>query len=174
MKNPVLSSLMAHLVPLRARWYSLPVRDRRAIAILTIFFVLMSSWLLIVAPVLAYADKAREEVATAQADFDWMQTNAMRARQAATRGAASHLAAGQSLLSAVSSSAKAAGLNLQRFDPEGERRVRVTLENAVFTDVMGWLLELEARYGLVVEDFNADSRPQPGIVNIRLTLGVSS
>ncbi|MFZ5699250.1 MAG: type II secretion system protein GspM [Pseudomonadota bacterium] len=174
MKNSVLSSLMAHLPPLRARWYSLPIRDRRAIAILTIFFVLMSIWLLIVAPVLDYADKARKDIAAAQADFDWMQTNAMRARQAATRGAVSHLAAGQSLLSAVSSSAKEAGLNLQRFDPEGERRVRVTLENAVFTDVMSWLVELENRYGLVVEDFNADGRPQPGIVNIRLTLGVSS
>ncbi len=174
MKKSALFSSFARLAPLRARWNSLPLRDRRAVAILSIFFVLMSGWLLIVAPVLDYANKAREDIATAQADLNWMQVNATRARQAATRGAAGHLAAGQSLLSAVSSSAKEAGLNLQRFDPEGERRVRVTLENAVFTDVMRWLVELEARYGLVVEDFNADSRPQPGIVNIRLTLGVSS
>jgi len=107
-------------------------------------------------------------------DLAWMQANAAAVRQAAKAGSAGHPAAGQSLLAITNASALAAGLKLQRFEPEGERRVRVTLENAVFTDVMGWIVDLEQRNGVTVESFSADGQPQPGIVNIRLTLGMPS
>jgi len=156
----------------QTRWRAMPLRDQRALAGLTLFAVLIAGWLGAVAPLLDYAQNSRDALQQAQADLAWMQANAAAARQA---GAASgHLAEGQSLLTAVNASARESGLNLQRFEPEGEQRVRVTLENAVFTDVMRWIVTLQNRYGLSIDSFNADQQAQPGIVNIRLTVGRSA
>ncbi len=165
--------LSTYLAPLQARWSLLPLRDRRALAGLGAFFAAMLVWFALVAPILHYADRQRVRLLAAQEDLAWMQANAAVARRAA-EGTGGQLAAGQSLLAAVNASALAANLNLQRFEPEGDRRVRVTLENAVFTDVMRWLVDLERRHGVTIESFSADRQPQPGIVNIRLTLGISS
>lgn len=165
--------LNAQLAPARARWQALSLRDRRALAALAAALVVVLFWLAVVAPTLRFAERSRAELATAREDLGWMQANANKVRRAMAQGAG-HLEPGQSLLSAVNSSAQQAGLNLQRFEPDGERRVRVTLENAVFTDVMRWIVEVERRYGLQVEHFNAEVQAQPGIVNIRLTLGASS
>lgn len=162
------------LAPLAARWALLPLRDRRALAGLGAFFLAILVWLALIAPILHYADRERARMISAQEDLAWMQANAAAVRQAAKAGSAGHPAAGQSLLAITNASALAAGLKLQRFEPEGERRVRVTLENAVFTDVMGWIVDLEQRNGVTVESFSADGQPQPGIVNIRLTLGMPS
>lgn len=153
---------------LDARWRAMPLRDQRALAALTLFFVLLGGWFGVVSPAMNYAASAQEALAGARADLAWMQANAQAARQAGSRG---HLGDGQSLLSAVNASARESGLNLQRFEPEGGQRVRVTLENAVFTDVMRWIVLLQSQYGLAVESFNADAQAKPGLVNIRLTLG---
>jgi len=169
MKLP--AALYALRDALRARWAAMPLRDRRALAALAVFFLIAGGWLGVVQPALTFAEQGREDMATAAADLAWMQANAPAARRAATQGAA--FDGGQSLLSAVNGSARGIGLNLQRFEPDGDSRVRVTLENAVFTDVMRWVVLLETRYGLVVEHFNADSR-QPGIVNVRMTVGKPS
>ncbi|MFZ5722940.1 MAG: type II secretion system protein GspM [Pseudomonadota bacterium] len=162
------AALSARLAPLQSRWRELPTRDRRALTVLGLALAAAVCWFAVVVPVTDYAQSARDDLQTAREDLGWMQANAVRARQAsAHRG----LEAGQSLLSAVNASAQQAGLNLQRFEPDGEQRVRVTLENAVFTDVMRWIVDLERRYGLRVEHFNADVQSQPGLANIRLTLG---
>lgn len=164
-------ALRTLLDSLRARWAAMPLRDRRALLVLTVFFALAGGWLGVVQPALTFADKGRQDLETASADLAWMQANAQAARRAAAQGTSAD--ASQSLLSAVNGTARGMGLNLQRFEPEGAQRVRVTLENAVFTDVMRWVVVLETRYGLVVEHFTADSR-QPGLVNVRMTVGKPS
>lgn len=174
MKNGVISlqaGLRARMAPLQARWRQLPPRDQRALAAMALAVALALLWFAVAVPAMNYAQSARQDLDTARDDFGWMQANANRARQVSAGGG---LQSGQSLLSAVNSSAQQAGLSLQRFEPDGEQRVRVTLENAVFTDVMRWVVDLERRYGVRVEHFNADVQAQPGIANIRLTLGASS
>jgi general secretion pathway protein M len=168
MKAAVATSLNS----LRTRWQAMPLRDQRALAALTAFAVLLALWVALIAPLHNFAGSSQTAYAQAQTDLAWMQANACTARQAgATQG---RLAEGQSLLSAVNASARESGLNLQRFEPDGDARVRVTLENAVFTDVMRWIVVLQNRYGLAIESFHADQQAQPGVVNIRMTVGRSS
>lgn len=166
------SLLRQQLQPWFARWRALPSRDQRALGGLVVFFVAALVWVTVVSPLRAWVDRAQADVAAAQDDLAWMQANAAAARRAAASGGAGRLPAGQSLLSAVNGSAREAGINLQRFEPDGDHRVRVTLENAVLTDVLRWIVLVEQRHGLVVENFSADSLPQPGLANIRLTLGM--
>lgn len=165
--------LSSRIAPLMLRWSALPLNDRRALSVLGAFMIIMVLWFGIISPIINYADRAQARLLTAQADLAWMQANAAAARRAGTVSSVS-LKTGQSLLAAVNSSAREAGLNLQRFEPAGEQRVSVTLENAVFTDVMAWLVTLEKQYGFVIQSVSADNQPQAGIVNIRLTLEQSS
>lgn len=162
-------SIGTTLAPWQARWHALGIRDRRAL--LGMFFVILAvlGWQWVVKPLTGYAERQQQRLADEYQDLAWMQANAGLARQAGAGGAGT-LPAGQSLLSVLNSSAREAGLNLQRFDPDGDSRVRIALENAVFTDVMRWVVDLEQRYGVTVSSLTADSQPQPGVVNIRLVL----
>jgi len=169
--NGLRVALAARIAPLQARWQHLPARDQRALAVMALAVAAALLWFALAVPAMNYAQSAREDLESARADLGWMQANAARARQL---GGAGGLQPGQTLLSAVNASAQQAGLSLQRFEPDGDQRVRITLENAVFIDVMRWIVELERRYGIRVEHFNADVQAQPGIANIRLTLGASS
>ncbi len=164
--------LRQQMQPWLARWQALPSRDQRALGGLLVFFVAVVVWMALVSPLRAWVDRAQADAAEARDDLAWMQANAPAARRAAASAGTGRLPAGQSLLAAVNGSARDAGINLQRFEPDGEHRVRVTLENAVLTDVLRWIVLVEQRHGLVVENFSADSVPQPGLANIRLTLGM--
>lgn len=146
------------------------MRDQRALLVMgacLLFFVL---WQALLVPVMDYAQRQSDRFRTEQENLAWMQANAAAAREAAgqVQGA---LPQGQSLLAVINASARADGLSLQRFEPDGETRVRVTIEKAVFTDVMRWLVSLEQQYGIVASSLSADSPGQTGLVNVRLTLG---
>lgn len=169
----VLNALAPLLRPLASRWQAMPTRDRRALFVLGAVAMLLSGWFGIVAPVTDFADGQVSALREAQQDLAWMQANADAARRAGMNGGPAAAATGQSLVAAVNATAQSAGVRLQRFEPDGLQRVRVTLESAVFTDTLRWIVGLH-ELGLVVESFTADPLPQPGLVNIRMTLGRSS
>lgn len=165
--NPVIERQLA---PLRAKWSVLPVRDRRALLLLGSFFAVVLLWLLLVSPFLGWQSGVRERLVTAQEDLAWMQQNAALAQQVGNAAPAGP-AGGQSPATLVSSAARQAGINLQRFEPDGDARVRVSLEKVAFVDLMRWLVTLEQRHGLVVQSLSADSDGSAGLVSARLTLG---
>lgn len=70
----------------------------------------------------------------------------------------------------VATSAPAFGLAVQRVEPEGAS-TRVVLDNAVFADLLRWLVELEARHSLRILAVELERRPEPGVVSARVTLG---
>jgi general secretion pathway protein M len=76
------------------------------------------------------------------------------------------------LLTLVDRTVKQAGLSeaLKRVEPDGESKVKVRLENAVFDATVGWLESMQQRYSIRVESISIDAQDNPGTVNIRLTL----
>ncbi len=70
----------------------------------------------------------------------------------------------------VTESAAAAGLTLQRLDPEGGR-LRVVVADAPFENLMQWLDQIERDSGLAVIDAQLERRLAPGTVGAQLTLG---
>lgn len=164
------AALQPRLAPLALRWAAMPARDQRALLALATALLMGMLWWLVVAPSMQYADDARRDLESSRNDLAWMHSHAARARQAGSTGS---LPPGRNLLAVVNADARQVGLNLQRFEPDGDARVRITLENAVFTDVLRWVVGLESRYGVQVEHFQAEVQAQPGIANIRLTLTVT-
>ena len=70
----------------------------------------------------------------------------------------------------VSSSASAFGLTLARVEPQ-DGLIRVTLEDADFTKIIQWLVQLESTTTLRVSNIRVDRQPTPGIVDVQIALG---
>jgi type II secretory pathway component PulM len=72
----------------------------------------------------------------------------------------------------VTQSAEAAGLELRRIEPEGER-LRVAVKDAPFTDLVLWIADLEAERNVTLSAIELDRRIAPGTVTARLLLETS-
>ena len=70
----------------------------------------------------------------------------------------------------ISSSGSAFGLTLARVEPKDDL-VRVTLEDADFTKIIQWLVQLESTTTLRVSNIRVDRQATPGIVDTQITLG---
>lgn len=84
-------------------------------------------------------------------------------------GAAISKSSNGSILSTVSATAKAKGVELRRFEPDGSSRLRIWLDKAEFDSVIDWIEILEAEKGILVEQISLD-KVSSGRVNVRAVL----
>ena len=73
------------------------------------------------------------------------------------------------MLSIASATAKNYELSFSRFEPIGDDRVRLWMEQIKFNNLVSWLGELETNNGISAVDISLDSA-SPGYVSVRLTL----
>jgi general secretion pathway protein M len=78
----------------------------------------------------------------------------------------------RSLLARVDEGLREAGLSgvLARIEPEGDRRVRLWLEDAPFDGLIAWLERASVEQGVRLIDASVDRDMAPGLVSVRLTL----
>ncbi|HUP92052.1 MAG TPA: type II secretion system protein GspM [Solimonas sp.] len=120
---------------------------------------------------LAKADRTRAEA------LDAARATAARIEELASLAKRGQSGAGaanrsMSLLSAVDQASKSGTLPKPpaRIQPEGEKEIRVWLEDVPFEGVVRWLAELETRYGIAAQNAEIERESAPGLVNARLTL----
>ena len=77
-----------------------------------------------------------------------------------------------SLLAAVDQTSRSPVLGKApaRVQPEGDREVKVWLEDVAFDKLLRWLVELETLYGIGASSAEIDRGAAPGTVSARLTL----
>ncbi|MFP5305798.1 MAG: type II secretion system protein GspM [Gammaproteobacteria bacterium] len=77
-----------------------------------------------------------------------------------------------SLLAAVDQTSRSPTLGKapSRLQPEGDREVKVWLEDVAFDSLLRWLQELETRYGISASSAEIERSATPGQVSVRLTL----
>lgn len=78
----------------------------------------------------------------------------------------------KSLLALVDETAKQSRLGqaMRRVEPEGQDKVRIQLDGALFDDMAQWLEKLELGYNIHVDRISVDRLDSPGFVNARVTL----
>lgn len=76
----------------------------------------------------------------------------------------------QQLVSSVTNLAKQAGVLLKRFEPSGEREIKVWVEGVPFDKMMTWLNTMNRTLNVRVEHISVDKFDSPGMVSARLTL----
>lgn len=159
---------------LNSAYDQMPRRDKRAVQVLVIAVALFIIYFLIWRPVRDFHDDAAARAEAAAERVAWLDANIEQARRLAQQGQsgapARQVQDSRSMMSTVTGSAQEAGLSLQRFEPSGENKMRVWLDNTTFDNLAQWLERLAGEYGIVVDQASIDRADAAGRVNARLTL----
>lgn len=156
-------------------FYGLSQRDQLALKWLMFAFLVFGVYFMVWQPSQNYLYNSRAEAEQAYADLVWMKENELRAKQLARQNRTSNVQdqlSGRSLLSVVSSSAQKFGVELQRFEPRGDNRVNVWLDEVSFNQMMLWIGELDGRFGVRVEQITVEKTDQPGNVSARMSFQI--
>ncbi len=154
-------------------WFeSLEARERQMVIGGAVTLLVLSIYFLGWEPFINRLHDLQESTQRKQLDLAWMQNAAKEVKQLqATQTTPARFAAGQSLLGVIDRSAKSKQLGdaMKRVQPDGTSKARVWLENAKFDVVIGWLEELERRYGVGIETITFEKQAEEGLVDARIS-----
>ena len=122
-------------------------------------------------PLLISAERNAALVADQQELLD--ELTQLAARRGPQRGAATAAGGGdQSLVLVVDRTTREKGLGnfLKRNQPDGADAIRLRFEDAPFDNLLSWLVEMQATYGVGAISANIDTSRSPGRVNCNLVL----
>jgi general secretion pathway protein M len=154
-------------------WFeSLEVRERRLVIGGAVTLLVLSIYFLGWEPFINRLHDLQQSTQLKQLDLAWMQNAAKEVKQLqATQTAPVRFDSGQSLLGIIDRSAKTKQLgdSVKRVQPDGTSKARVWLENAKFDVVIGWLEELQRRYGVGIETITFEKQAEAGLVDARIS-----
>jgi general secretion pathway protein M len=165
--------LANHPVVLNAKksWEALTDRDRISLkilaAVLGVLFIYSGVWV----PAQNFMADQRSILETNKNLLVLVQTNQQAlSKTARSSGQSTAGIDSQQLVSTVTNLAKKEGLSLKRFEPSGEQKVKVWVEDASFDKLVSWLTELERNLKVRVEQISIEKDDAEGLVSARLTL----
>ena len=143
-------------------WYELlPTRDRLALQGLSIALAVFLVYMLIWEPFGKWVDNKKMDYVHQQEVHDWFQKNKTRALELQKNQKSS---AGQRELSSiVSASARQAGLTLNRVQPD-RKGLSVWVEDAPYQKLLKWLVLLENKNDVLVQQIRLDKLKEEGKV----------
>ena len=157
-----------YLERVQAWWTSLAERERRVLGGGAVALGLILLYSAVWDPLTTAREQRRLDLQDARAVALQLEQLA----GAAPRSTGAPAGAGQSLLAIVDQSHKAStiGKPPSRLQPEGDKAVRIWLEDVPFDALVRWLGELQSRYGVRVDAASIQRESGPGLVTATLTL----
>ena len=150
---------------------ALPDNDKRALLIMIVVVALGAAYWTLTSSYKSQ-QQAKQFYEKSVMDFKWLQANEahVRARQAQPVQPAADSGDGSSIINRITTSAKPFGMDIKRFQPEGETGLRLWLEQAEFDQLLRWLAALEKQQ-LSIEQLDIDRvKDRPGLVDVRILL----
>lgn len=151
-------------------WFrTLQRREQIILSAGCVIAVIILSWEFAWIPVVSGTADLRESVAAKEQLLADLQRAAV-AGGAAQGGPAS--APSQSLVLLISQTSESANLAsaITRFRPDGTNAINVSVQNAAFAQLMGWLISLQQDHGVVVENASINGTRDSGRVSGQLYL----
>lgn len=149
------------------KWQALPPNDQRALSAL----ILVLGGLFLVyglfMPAKHFFDNARNRAQEAEQLVEWIETQ--RPVLERLEPASSALQASGTLLQRVTDAADRHQITIKRFEPEGEGRIRLWIEQARYQDLQPWLNTL-IKQKFSIRTVNLDALQEEGMVSARVTL----
>ena len=156
---------------MRDWWNNRSRREQLALGVAAAFGVAVLIWALVLLPM---ADRR----ASLQARVDAQQATLQQLAEArslleirAATGARSDFG-DRSMASVVEQGLRMAGLaaSIRRIEPVGDHAVSVTLEQAAFDPLVGWLQTASTEAGILVRELSMEAATTEGTVNTRVQL----
>jgi len=76
----------------------------------------------------------------------------------------------QALLTLVSSTARGYQITFKRFQPDGDKVLKLWMEHVDFNSLLIWLGEIDKKNGISVQEISVEQAKDEGYVDVRLTL----
>jgi general secretion pathway protein M len=158
---------------LQKQYEMLPVRDRNILkvagAVLLICILYFAMWV----PANSYMVNAEQDFAQNTKLLQLVKQNkallTALSRTSASSGSTKTLTS-QQLVSSVTNLAKKNGVMLKRFEPSGDNKIKVWVDNASFDKMITWLASLKTSLNIIVEQISIEKDDVEGQVSSRLTL----
>jgi len=169
----MIASIKQHPTILKAlkQYEMMPSRDRLALKVLCLVLVLLFMYFGLWQP--AYTYKKESEIfLQQQKDLLALVVENKSALSSLSSTSSSNIAAlnSQQLVTSVTNLAKQTGVVLKRFEPSGEREIKVWVDDASFDKMMTWLTTMKRTLNVKVEQISVEKSEGPGLVSARLTL----
>ncbi|MFT6029308.1 MAG: general secretion pathway protein M [Oleiphilaceae bacterium] len=149
----------------------LPSRDRIALKTLGFVSILMFMYFALWQPAYLYK-KESQSYLQQQKELLAMVIENKLALRGLTSSSSSNTSAlnSQQLVTSVTNLAKQTGVVLKRFEPSGEREIKVWVDDASFDKMIIWLTTMKRTLNVRVEQISVEKSDGPGLVSARLTL----
>ncbi len=161
------------LLNMRKHYDSLSARDRLALKVLSLAVALVVLVFGIIQPVYEYKVNAQAELINNQKLLAMVNENKSALASMVRKGGAGSSKKelnSQQLVSSVTNLAKQQQISLKRFEPSGERKLKVWVDDASFDKVVAWLSRMKRSLGVRVEQISIDKDDAPGKISARMTL----
>ncbi len=161
--------LDAKLAPARAWYEQREPREQRILQVLALLLAVALVYWLIWQPAWEARDEARQRYLANQETLAWIESNADAVRAARSGGGGGGADLGPNWTSNISRSVQSYGLTLRGFTPDGDRSVRIQMENQPASDILLWLQAMEEK-GLTLATMEMSAGDKPGTASLRATL----
>jgi general secretion pathway protein M len=161
------------LLNYRKQYEMLSTRDRLALKIMAAVLIAVLIYSMLWLPAQKFMHSAEVKLAQNKQLLSLVTKNsstlASLAQQSRAGGAARTLDS-QQLVSSVTNLARQKGVVLKRFEPSGENKLKVWVDDASFDKVITWLSALKKTLKVTVEQISIEKDDAPGQISARLTL----
>jgi general secretion pathway protein M len=161
------------LLNMRKQYEMLPSRDRAALKLLTIAISIVILIFGILQPAYEYKKNSELKLEESQKLLALVNDNRLLLSSSARssgNSSSKKVLNSQQLVSSVTSMAKKQQVALKRFEPSGERKLKVWVDDESFDKVISWLGRLKSSLGVKVEQISIDKDDDPGKISARMTL----
>ena len=160
--------MSALILQIRQRIQELERKEKLAILALSVFLVLLTFFLVIWFPIYEYKEKRRDSYERSLDLLLYLQSTEEEARSVKVDG--SKRMSGQTLLTKVTRTAKTAGIQPSRLQPEGNDSVSIWFDSVSYRELMLFLERLQSREAIYVIQLSIDKGNQSGKISSRVTV----
>ena len=160
--------MSALILQIRQRIQELERKEKLAILALSVFLALVTFFLVIWFPIYEYKEKQRDSYERSLDLLLYLQSTEEEARSVKVEGA--KRMSGQTLLTKVTRTAKTAGIQPSRLQPEGNDSVSIWFDSVSYRELMLFLERLQSREAIYIIQLSIDKGNQSGIISSRVTV----
>ena len=160
--------MSALILQIRQRIQELERKEKLAILALSVFLALLTFFLVIWIPIYEYKEKQRDSYEKSLDLLLYLQSTEEEARGVKVEG--SKRMSGQTLLTKVTRTAKTAGIQPSRLQPEGNDSVSIWFDSVSYRELMLFLERLQSREAIYIIQLSIDKGNQSGKISSRVTV----
>ena len=160
--------MSALILQIRQRIQELERKEKLAILALSVFLAFLTFFLVIWFPIYEYKEKQRDSYQRSLDLLLYLQSTEEEARSVKVDG--SKRMSGQTLLTKVTRTAKTAGIQPSRLQPEGNDSVSIWFDSVSYRELMLFLERLQSREAIYIIQLSIDKGNQSGKISSRVTV----